>query len=54
MKLTHITGKSVTEEIVTDELAGISLNNTIKVERIVEVKELDMCLNLTQKGTLSG
>ena len=39
MKLTHITGKSVTQETVTDQLAGVSLNNTIKIERTVEVKE---------------
>ena len=39
MKLTHITGKSITQETVTDQMAGVSLNNTIKIVRSVEVKE---------------
>ena len=40
MKLTHITGKTQTQENVTDDLSGITLNNVVKIERNVEVKEM--------------
>ena len=37
--LIHITGDTKTTETVVDPLAGIALNNVVKICRKVEVKE---------------
>lgn len=40
MKLTHISGKTETRETLRDDLAAIFINDAVKLDRQVEVKEL--------------